>query len=57
MRRGYILQAFLESRPSLQGMVPWSTWLAKMKIHLLEARPINRDKSDNNAMPTELNVT
>jgi hypothetical protein len=27
-----------------------------MKIHLLEERPINSDKSDNNAMPTELNV-
>jgi hypothetical protein len=32
-------------------------WLAKMKIHLLGARPINSDKSDNNAMPTELNIT
>jgi hypothetical protein len=31
-------------------------WLAKMKIHLLGARPINNDKSDNSAMPTELNV-
>jgi hypothetical protein len=31
-------------------------WLAKMKIHLLEARPINSDKSDNSAIPTGLNV-
>jgi hypothetical protein len=31
-------------------------WLAKMKIHLLGVRPINSDKSDNSAMPTELNV-
>jgi hypothetical protein len=31
-------------------------WLAKMKTHLLGARPINSDKSDNSAMPTELNV-
>jgi hypothetical protein len=31
-------------------------WLAKMKIHLLGARPINSDKSDNSTMPTELNI-
>jgi hypothetical protein len=31
-------------------------WLAKMKTHLLGARPINSDKSNNSAMLTKLNV-